>query len=141
MIFNENSQAKAQSHFVNTASIPSIKNGELHAADSSKGNYTNQQVLERFFKNHNSSSSSVPQSNSKRAPSKGSSAVALGKQGSSGLGNAPNPSDFMPSSATSFYAAQKQAQAMSNSHMFSNYQVPGQSKQNGLSGNKQGSSQ
>jgi len=30
---------------------------------------------------------------------------------------------------------------MSNSHMFSNYQVPGQSKQNGLSGNKQGSSQ
>ena len=88
-----------------------------------KGAYTNTQILDRLF-NQNVQNQQQP-SKGKRQGAKGSSAIAIGKA-SGQMQNVPSTSDFMPSSATSataFYAAQKQAQAaqQSNSQMFSNY--------------------
>jgi len=48
LIFAESS-ATSQSHFVNTATIPLLKNGEPQAADNMKGAYTNTQILDRLF--------------------------------------------------------------------------------------------
>ena len=48
LIFAESS-ATSQSHFVNTATIPLIKNGEPQGAESMKGAYTNTQMLDRLF--------------------------------------------------------------------------------------------
>mmetsp|Transcript_9931 Transcript_9931/g.12354 ORF Transcript_9931/g.12354 Transcript_9931/m.12354 type:complete len:120 (+) Transcript_9931:1699-2058(+) len=48
LIFAESSQT-SQSHFVNTATIPLIKNGEHHGVEKVSGAYTNTQMLDRIF--------------------------------------------------------------------------------------------
>ena len=77
LIFAESS-ATSQSHFVNTATIPLIKNGEPQGAESMKCAYTNTQMLDRLF-NQNVQSQPQPAGKAKRSAAKGSSAIALGK--------------------------------------------------------------
>lgn len=77
LIFAESS-ATSQSHFVNTATIPLIKNGEPQGAESMKGAYTNTQMLDRLF-NQNVQSQPQQTGKTKRSGAKGSSAIAVGK--------------------------------------------------------------
>ena len=77
LIFAESS-ATSQSHFVNTATIPLIKNGEPQGAESMKGAYTNTQMLDRLF-NQNVQSQPQQTGKTKRSGGKGSSAIAVGK--------------------------------------------------------------
>ena len=54
LIFTEGGQQTAQSHFVNTATIPLIKNGEPQQMDHIKSAYANTQILDRLFNQNNS---------------------------------------------------------------------------------------
>ena len=76
LIFTEGGQVPP-AHFVNSATIPMIKNGEAsQQMDQMKSAYANTQMLDRLFNNQSSTSQATVGSSKKRS-SKGHSVVAL----------------------------------------------------------------